>query len=538
LIGVAGVSTYSAITLREKNTQLEKSKSQTEEQAKIARENEALARTHESQAKANEAKAREQEKIAQRRADSIVDTVQKFFREVEDVDVNALPRIKEKRDLMMKLLLPILEKEVLKELPTDDKAVLTAAALRKTLADNMAAQNMKESAENYYVELEKFFRDRAAVKKSDAARSNYASIVRSLAELKRELDRNMDGSLTLYKKQLEIAEDVFANSRGDENGEGKYNPFLKLQLLARAHHELGTTYFRIGMLQEAIQHANKGVLCNREAIAAYDVDETTSALPEVVRQGKRKILQDQLDLIELAETMVTAQLGDNETAEQGLRKAVAAAKLAKEADITNASILRDYCGKLGLLAEFLARNGKTEEALGMFQDAAKEGDRLLTFAPDHTEFLRTCAMAHYRLAQWNHELGNADWDKSAQRALSIRRKKQALDENNDRFKIELMLSEAQIGDAAKAGLLASELLELPYVDNELLVEIARSYAMIASRDSNADEKQAHLEKARSLLKRAIDQNYRDRLYLTKEIDLRPMRDSGMMAEVVAGMPSA
>jgi serine/threonine protein kinase len=538
LIGVAGVSTYSAITLSEKNSQLEKSKSQTEEQAKIARENEALARTHEAQALVNEGKALEQEKIAQRRADSIVDTVQKFFREVEEVDVNALPRIKEKRDRMMKLLLPILEQEVLKEMPTDDKAVLTAAALRKTVADNMAAQNMKESAEKYYIELEEFFRNRATVKKTDSARNNYASMVRSLAELKRELDRNMDGSLALYKKQLEIAEDVFANSRGDEKGEGKYNPFQKLQLLARAHHELGTTYFRIGMLQEAISHADEGVRCNREAIAAYDVDEKVLALPEGVRQRQRRALQDQLDLIELAQTMVKSQLGDDDVAEPVLRKTVAAAKLAKEADITNASILRDYCGKLGLLAEFLARNGKTEEALGMFQDAAKEGDRLLSFAPDHTEFLRTSAMAHYRLAQWNHELGNADWEKSAQRALEIRRAKHAMDKNNDRFKIELMLSEAQTGDAAKADVLAGELLELPNVDNELLVEIARSYAMIASRDSDASEKHSHLEKAKALINRAIQQNYRDRLYLIEEVDLRPMRDSGIMDEVIAGMPSA
>lgn len=167
-----------------------------------------------------------------------------------------------------------------------------------------------------------------------------------------------------------------------------------------------------------------------------------------------------------------------------------------------------------------------------------EGDRLLSFAPDHTEFLRTSAMAHYRLAQWNHELGNADWEKSAQRALEIRRAKQVMDKNNDRFKIELMLSEAQIGDVAKADVLAGELPKLPNVDNELLVEIARSYAMIASRDSDASEKHSHLEKAKALINRAIQQNYRDRLYLIEEVDLRPMRDSGIMDEVIAGMPSA
>jgi serine/threonine protein kinase len=215
LLAVAIISTWSAFTLNSKNKELQTAQEATLEQARIAKQNELAALENERVAQANEKRATESESVAVRRAESIVETVQKFFNEVQSIDTNEVPRMKETRDRMMKTILPVIEREVLKEMPTDDKARLTAAALRKTVADDMAAQNMKESAEKYYLELEQFFKDRAEIKKTDAARSNYLQMVRSIGDLKRELGRDMENSLAYHQLQLAIAKDIFDNSRAD-----------------------------------------------------------------------------------------------------------------------------------------------------------------------------------------------------------------------------------------------------------------------------------------------------------------------------------
>ena len=250
LIAVAGISTWSAVVLRDKNAQLQEAQKATQVQADIAKQKEKLAVE-------NEKKAIASQEVAVRRAESVVKTVQDFYGLVNLINTNDVPKMKEPRDRMMKMLLPVLEREVLNEIPTDDQAMLTAAGLRMSVADSMIAQNMRESSEKIYLPLENFFRKRAELKKTDAARANYLTILRPLVNLKRELARDMQASLELNKKQLAIAQDIWDNSRGDEKGQGQYSEFRKLLLLGMAHHDISVTYYRIGNLSEAKKNSDE-----------------------------------------------------------------------------------------------------------------------------------------------------------------------------------------------------------------------------------------------------------------------------------------
>ncbi|MBU6239188.1 MAG: protein kinase [Planctomycetes bacterium] len=524
LLAVATISTWSAFTLNSKNKELQTAQEATLEQARIAKQNELTALENERVAQANEKRATESEAVAVRRAESIVQTVQTFFNEVQSIDTNEVPRMKETRDRMMKTILPLIEREVLKEMPTDDKARLTAAALRKTLADDMAAQNMKESAEKYYLELEQFFKERAEKKKTDAARSNYLQIVRSIGDLKRELGRDMESSLAYHQQQLAIAKDIFENSRADENGEGKYPGFQKLQLLARAYHDVAVTYIRIGDLDQAKIHSLEAQRLYQEAITSIETDPSLAQVPAANKQNAIKAMRDALSITMLAYATIANRTGEPEKMEEILRPVVATAKEAFERDQTNASILRDYCGKLGLLSEFLAQTQRTDDGLAGLEEAVKLADRLLTFAPDHTEFIRTAAVAHYRLCQWRRELGLPEADSPGIKALTLRRAKFDRDPRNDRFRIEKMLSEAQSGDVAAAKEIADSYWPAEKLDNELLIELARSYAQMSSRAESDADKTAYRERAIESLKRASAQGYRDKTFVKNELDLKLLRD--------------
>jgi len=525
LIAVAGISTWSAVVLRDKNAQLQEAQKATQVQADIAKQKEKLAVE-------NEKKAIASQEVAVRRAESVVKTVQDFYGLVNLINTNDVPKMKEPRDRMMKMLLPVLEREVLNEIPTDDQAMLTAAGLRMSVADSMIAQNMRESSEKIYLPLENFFRKRAELKKTDAARANYLTILRPLVNLKRELARDMQASLELNKKQLAIAQDIWDNSRGDEKGQGQYSEFRKLLLLGMAHHDISVTYYRIGNLSEAKKNSDEARKYYDNAIKGFDSDPWVAKLPEGDKRIWLRDVKDAFTTTTLTYSAIAFKTKHPEEAEEILRQVTETAKQSLEKDQNNASYLRDYCGKLGLLSEFLGQTGRTDEAIKGLEEAAVLGTRLLSLAPEHYEFQRTDALAQYRLCQWRRELNLADADVAGQRALTLRLDRYKLEPLNDRYRVELMLSESQIGDVANAEKIATEYLEKTGLDNEMLIEVARGLAQASARTEDVTKRDALVAKALSAIQLAVEHDYRDGVHLTTELDFKPLRDSPKFQEVI------
>jgi hypothetical protein len=98
-----------------------------------------------------------------------------------------------------------------------------------------------------------------------------------------------------------------------------------------------------------------------------------------------------------------------------------------------------------------------------------------------------------------------------------------MDAKNDRFRIEKMLSEAQAGDVAVAKEIADAYWANPKLDNELLIELARSYAQMSLRSDLETERTALRNRAIEALKRARDQGYLDRVFIQNELDLKAVR---------------
>ena len=515
LVAVAGISSWSAVTLSKKNEEIK-------QQAEIARNNESRALEQEKIAKDNEQRAVEQEGLAKSRASSLVETVKNIFLSVNSIDVDENPRMEESRNGIIGGLLPLLEREVLQDMPTDDRALLLQYGLQKSMADNYFATNRKEEAAKLYTELEKAFGERAERKKTDAARANYATAVRAMGDLKRELYRDLDASLEYFQKQLAIANEVWQNSRADDQGLGKHSDYQRTQLLTRAHYDLAVTLYRIGKLSEAKVHYDIALNGYKKQIALHPTDPWVAKLSPVDQRNLLSSVQRAYSTAELAYSWILYRSGQAEAAEPIMRRAAEESKAIYERDITNASALRDVTGKLGSLAEFLAQTGRTDEAIPLLEEAAQLGTRMLSMAPNNSELQRTFALAQYRLCQWRSALKLPEAESPGQLALEVRRKRVKLDAKNDRYRIELMCSEAQIGDVEQAQQLIDSFFKQDRVDNELLVEIARACSLLSTRvePSQAESKLAQANKA---IETAIKQGYEDLVSLEKEIDLAALR---------------
>ncbi len=494
LIAVAGISTWSAYTLATKNKLIE-------EQANIARTNEQRALEQEALAKRNEQRAVDQENIAKSRAESLTEAVKQIFVSVNAINIDENPRMEEARNGIVNVLLPLLEKEVLEDLPEDDRAQLVKLGLQKSVADTYSSNNMKENALELYALLEKGFSERAERKKSDVARANYTNILRSIGALKREAFRDMQASQAYFRKQLAVAEDVWNNSRGDDTGKGKYTEFQRVQLLTRAHFDLAMNLFRMGNLKESKPHFETSLNGYKKLTALLPSDPYIINLPPADQRNMQDFIERTLKITELAHANLIYRLGQVELAEPVFRKAAEFSKNAYEKDIFNSWALRDYTGQVGILAEFLCQTGRTEEGMQLLEKAGELATKMLSYAPRNSELQRTNALANYRLCQWRRALSLPDAETPGQAALKLRRERVKLDPRNDRYRVELMFSESQIGDLGEAAKMSAAFAAQSNVDNELLQEVARCESLIASRTSDEKLRIEHLEKGTAALRR-------------------------------------
>ncbi|MFN9551192.1 MAG: hypothetical protein ACK56Q_13020, partial [Pirellulaceae bacterium] len=92
----------------------------------------------------------------------------------------------------------------------------------------------------------------------------------------------------------------------------------------------------------------------------------------------------------------------------------------------------------------------------------------------------------------------------------------AADPRNVRAKVELMLIESLAGDAEAGKKIADEFAAYSVIDNELLLELARSYSQLADRQTDAEAKTSLQKLALASIEKAMQQEYADPFYLKHE----------------------
>jgi serine/threonine-protein kinase len=482
LLAVAGVSTWSAMTLKSRNVELTQ------------------------------------------RTERLQDFVQTMYTELLDFNVDEAPRIKPARDRLLGSFNDIML-QVVEELPRSGAAEPTYAAVKMGLVDSLIDQQKTDEAERILAELREIFERRIILKQgSDAARNNLVLLLSKIGSLKRDLRRDLQASLAAYQQAMKLAQEIIDDPKASDDGQGLLPAYVARTLLADTHTDLGATLYRLGDPEGALKHLELAMTLRQQAIVDFDRDPEVAELPLEERAVERDYLIEDLHYKKLGTAAALFRAGRFSEAEPLLKAAFDASSERLQQDPQNPRLRHDFVGHAGLWAEFLGFTGRGPEALAVLERSAPHLDDLLADDPAGVAFRRTVSVALYRLSQWRRELNHGDSESPLNKCLSIRQALADTEPNNDRRQLDLMLVLARAGDFAKSLQIAEKYIAQPQRDNEMLIEIARTLSL-ASLSAENDTEQNRLHRlAIDTLKTAVQNGFRDNVFLYGEPDLKPLRN--------------
>ena len=516
LFAVAIGSSWIAATVTAKNVALAK-------QTRIANE------------KAAEADRQTAESI--RRSDRMKNYIQGSLTDISKVNIFDNPTMRPFVMSTFQQMLPVLE-EIIRELPETDQAEPTRAKILLDTAKALRQQGDYAAAESTLRDLVSFGERRLEVKgNSDAARINLSKFLVELASLRLETNRNFAEHLALLRRAESLAQDSIDTPRASpDDNKGTLTLCFKRHQLAETQNRLASAYYRLGAPRVARELFDSSTRKHREV-----VEEVSSLLPiqpsaeksstEVDMQKLMKESKSAINTNTVASSAVLFRTGQPEKAIKILQQVVAVTRKVHLDDPTIPSNAVQYIGFLGLLSEFEAQNGDPQNVLIQFEEACRLADQVYERDAQNAEKRRTAAVAHYRLGQWRNALGIAGEETSFARCFALRTEAAQLDATNDRKQLDLMLASAAIGDSSKCLPIAEKYLMYPFLDNEMRIDIARAYSQL-SKSSPGAEQVARRSKAVDIVQAAVAAGFEDHVFLTHEIDLRPLMKSEVFNETV------
>ena len=164
---------------------------------------------------------------------------------------------------------------------------------------------------------------------------------------------------------------------------------------------------------------------------------------------------------------------------------------------------------------------------------------MLSLDENNVDQIRNVAIECHRLGVVEAMSGNpekaASWFEEARQ---LRERTASLDGGNIERQIELMLTLARCGAWEKATSIA-ETIRTPSSDSDLLICIARCFTQCSTvvRDTDPGAADALGEKAVEAIREAVAAGYKDKVTLTTEPDLLPLKSLSAFGEIISGLAS-
>src|SRR5262249_40991858 len=295
-----------------------------------------------------------------------------------------------------------------------------------------------------------------------------------LANMERELGRDMQASLAHEKEALAIYEDIDQRPKVDENGEGGIPKSEIRDGIAELNTRVGVAYLRLGNISEAAVHFRKALDTQRERLTEVSAD------PKLPLRDK--LLRKQSVAVSLLAVGGSAyRLGDSATASGGFVEALAEYDEMLAQSPKSPDLQRALSGACLLVGDFYLRSGDNAKAADQYRRAQALLGDLARTDPNNFYYQWDLGFAHYRLGLHALRAKDANAAKDQfQKCLKIRQALADKDKTNERRKMELMLVLAHVGEHAKAAEVAAELEKTVKPDAEFLIDLGRTYAQCAA----------------------------------------------------------
>lgn len=502
LVCTAVVSLWAALAMSAKNKIIETEKTSAINSAHEAEEARIAAVAAEKESAENSRIASEQSAIA-------LSTLQKLISKVQDeTGLESAPETVEfKRFMMQTALDGVLVVSKKGEGSTSLEA--TQAAAHMQLGQMLKQLGKSKEAMVEFQKVYEIAKARVVIKQgTDAARRNLAAALVMLAEMDKELNRDMQANLAHTKEALALWEDIDQNPKSDEQGQGLTKKVEVKAGLAEVNIRVGVSYVRLGEPAQGMLHFRKALAIRRE-----------------LSQSEPNNLAYRLDMARalLAVGDTSFRVGDSPTAGESFDESITIIEDIYRQKPTILMVKQEVARANALKGDYHLRNGETEKARGHFEKALSFTKELVKADSKKFDYQWDLGHAHYRLGlaavrAKDEGAGKEHFDN----CRIVRDKLATQDKSNERRQMELMLPLAHCGKQAEASTIATKLLGAE-PDRELLIDVARCYAQCAAASADETIRKKFTTDAVQSVAKAVNQGYRDIVYLSTDVDLDPLR---------------
>jgi serine/threonine-protein kinase len=350
---------------------------------------------------------------------------------------------------------------------------------------------------------------------NDKARGNLAFILAAIGRLVLEWKGDCPKARDFFRQALEVQEDLQAHPRS-----GFYKETDHCRLLSGYHHDLGVAYVHLG---------NPG--------AARAEFLQTLALREMWAGADPDNLQARSFLAEACNSLgdVSWRLGDLAAMVKHFDRCLEICESLAEEHPNDRSYKKDLAEVCATYGDARLRQGKTKEANADYQRALLVLQHLAAENSEDVGLPSALARANYRLGTTLLKLGKqAEAGKSFREASRLYEQLRSAERGNVPLEADLIVALARCARCREAAEHAEELSRRQPQNGEVLLRVARCYALCASATgAGSAERRRLLEQSIRSLRALIEQGYHDRIALHTDPDLDRLRDDPELGTLLA-----
>lgn len=544
LLGVSVISTYAAVTLSSKNKEIVQANTDLTNANNLAESRKAAAERSAEEARIAQGNAETSQKLAEANAEEASKQAFGAVRVIQLVLTEVNRKLGDAPNtLQVKKSITEIAKTGLDAIPESRidqrKTSVGATELGYLRVMGHLHHDLGEAKKSleFFQKAKTVAEQRVIAKKnSNASRRNLAVTLGDLGMVTQEVNRDLKESLKLYEQALQVRQSVLENFVRDPDQPPEMDDVYRLMValeLGEGYVSIATVHLRTGNIAAAKQHFDLALaqrqstydaLSSQPALLERFVTLRKNEMPSITAVAVLAGLRQSLEKSCLAAGEMAYRLRDFKHAVERYDEGLAIAR-GLQMQFPNIPSLRfDVARALGNSGDVRLHIGE-RTAARPFYDECLAVMRELTAADQTTaDYQRDLALIEYRLGCLDTLEGKQDEAKLRfARSLEIRRKLLAIEPTNEKRQDELMLALARNGLIEEATKIAEVFLAKKDLDNEIRIDIARTFCQCAAATSDAGLAEKFLLRAREAIAQAKANGYQDEVLLENETDLAPLK---------------
>jgi len=539
LVCTAVVSLWAAVMMSRKNDAIAAQNEEIAAQNVVIKGEKEEADAARKVAVAAEKVAADNSRLASEQAAVALGTLQKLISKVQsDYGLDATPETIEFKRYMMQAALDGVQLVSKRgEGSTSQEATQAAAHMQLGMMFKQLGKSKEAMAE--FRKVYEITKARVVLKQgTDASRRNLAAALLTLADMDKELDRNMQAALAHNKEALALFEDVERNPKTDEDLQGLTGAIGPTALvgadlkkkkdlvdgMAEVNTRVGVTHLRLGDPVQAIPYFRKALALRR------DLSQASPANLLYKLHVARSLL---------AMGDSSFRVDDRATTDASFDECFALVEDVFKKAPKVALVKQDLARASSMRGDTHLRAGEIDKARPLYERALTLTKELAASDAKVFDYQWDLAHAHYRLGLLALRAKDEAGAKTQFESCRANREKLAKqDVGNERRQMELMLVLAHCGKHTEAAAIATKVLS-GLTDGELLVDVARCYTQCAAGVQGDDGlRNRYFKEATQAVEKAVKLGYRDVVYLRTEVDFDPLQTQESYKRLLDSIRSA